>query len=754
MKLYQTSALFRDYPTGATIHTTFVADIASTETTEQLVGSYEKDAYYFRELEKNGVKLNKPQMEAVRHFQGPALVLAGAGSGKTRVLASRTGYLLSIHNVNPQNILLVTFTKKASDEMKERIANLPGVSPSMLRGMVAGTFHAVFLRVLISQGYTQKLLTSEKQKQVALKIIMKEMSLQDAYEPETLLALLSYYKNNKIRVNDIPEQTAVEKESKKILQKYEEWKNAKHFLDFDDILLESYFLLQTNPSLLTALQARFRFILCDEWQDTNPIQYELIKMLAKPENNLFVVGDDDQTIFTFNGADIKNILDFSNDFPSTQKYALDINYRSTSSIVGLANKVISYNKSRHVKTLKASKAGDLKPLFMRPSSTDEEAKNIIETIVKTVKSGERSFHDYAILHRTMSNSRAIFEQLVMHDIPFVSFSKGNNFYEQAIVKPVIDYLRLALQPLNLDAIAGISATLYLNRERVMEFIQREQFKSPKLILFQHVLQLPELKPFQQQQLADRFKLIELLKDMKPLEAIKTIRKFYDKYIEADERKNLTLHKEMIKETLSELETSAKKFTTVDEFVGFVDQIIEKNKEMEELQKSQHADCISLMTIHKAKGLEFPVVFLIGASETILPHSSALEADKCDDMIHANEKNKKQKIERAVEEERRLAYVAATRAKEELYISSPAYYRGESVGVSRFFLEPFIAEKSSSDNENKKANPAKQREEVLVWDCSSDRCNAWIRITTFEEANREERICPLCDNKMLKTSKAI
>ncbi|WP_458412999.1 UvrD-helicase domain-containing protein [Schinkia sp. CFF1] len=753
MKLHHLPSNYQEYPNGATTQKTFEADLASTETTEQLVNDHEMDAFYFRALEKSGIKLNKPQLEAVRHTQGPALVLAGAGSGKTRVLASRTGYLLSVHKVNPNNILLVTFTKKAADEMKDRIANLPGLTPAITRGMIAGTFHSVFLRVIMSQGYTQKLLTSEKQKQVAIKILLKEMGLQDAYEPETLLALLSFYKNNMTRASDLPEKTSVDKEVKQILQKYERWKASRQFIDFDDILLESYFLLRSNPALLKSLQNRFRYILCDEWQDTNPIQYELIKMIAEPENNLFVVGDDDQTIFTFNGAVIKNILDFDKEYPSAKRFTLDINYRSTTSIVGLANKTISYNEGRHVKTLKAVQASEQKPLFMRPSSTDDEARMIIEQIVREVKEGKRRYSDYAILHRTMSNSRAIFEQLVMQKIPFVSYSKGNNFYEQAIVKPVIDYMRLALNPLDQHALEGVLTTLYLNRERVMEYVQMEQLHQPKKKIYKHLLNLPLLKPFQQQQISERLKLIEKLKEMKPVEAIKTIRKFYDKYLEADERKNLTMHKEMLKETLAELESSARKFSNIDEFVAFIDQIIEKNKEMEALQKNHKTDCVSLMTIHRAKGLEFPVVYLIGASETILPHSSSMDADKRSDMILPQDNNKK-KIAEAVEEERRLAYVAVTRAKEELYISSPASYRGENVDVSRFFLEPFAAENKSTEKGNKKGERKRQREEALVWDCTSAECNAWVRITTYEEAHLEERNCPLCDSKMVKASRVM
>ncbi|WP_102348984.1 UvrD-helicase domain-containing protein [Bacillus sp. Marseille-P3661] len=756
----QTSELFQQCPFGATINRIEDAQLAEFETSEQLVADHENDAFYFRSLEKAGIKLNKPQLNAVRHYTGPALVLAGAGSGKTRVLTSRAGYLLAVHKVNPKNILLVTFSKKAADEMKTRMATLPGLSPHMIRGVTTGTFHSIFLRLLKSQGYTQRIITNEKLKQTTIKIIMKEMGLAEAYEPETLLAILSSYKNNMIKVENISPKTPLEKEMKDILTRYEGWKRDKHYLDFDDILLESYSLLQGNELIVQSLQNRFRFILCDEWQDTNPVQFELIKMIARSNQNLFVVGDDDQTIYSFNGAVIANILDFKKEFPNTKTFTLDINYRSTASIVGLANKVISFNESRHSKILKATNTSAYQPNFIRASTTDEEAKIIVENIVKDVKSGKRKFKDIAILHRTASNSRAIYEQLIIQNIPFISFSSGNSFYEQSLVKTVIDYLRIALNPHDMDAIEGILPTLYLNRDQTIEYIQLQQLVHPKTQLLQHVLELPYLKPFQKKQITERLALIGKLQRMKPITAIKEIRSFYDKYLETDERKNVTLHKEIMKETLSEIESSAKQFYTISEYVHFIDKIIGKNKQMEMLRNDPYADCISLMTIHKSKGLEFPVVYLIGASDSILPHSSSLEAnDRKDIIINATINN--DKIAAAIEEERRLAYVAITRAEEELYISSPSYYQGKSIDVSRFILDPYkpvekaaitktITPKQVAVPKEKKL----QKEIALVWDCTNDDCLAWIRIVSYEDANLEERDCPICKSKMNKGSKEV
>lgn len=748
------SNIFQPYPVGATKNKIEDAILANDQTTEQLVPHTDHDSYYFRALEELGIKLNQQQLEAVRHFTGPALVLAGAGSGKTRVLTSRAGYLLSVHKVNPKNILLLTFSKKAADEMKNRLASLPGLFRRIIQDVTSGTFHSIFLRLLRSRGYNQRILTSEKQKQTTIKIIMKEMGLPDAYEPETLLALLSSYKNNMIQIDELPEKTPIEKEMKEILYKYENWKRLKQFIDFDDILLEAYYLLKRDHMLLASMQNRFRFILCDEWQDTNPIQYELVKMIANPTNDVFVVGDDDQTIYTFNGAVISNILDFDKEYPNTKIFKLETNYRSTTSIVGLANSVISFNKNRHSKRLTATNSDAHKPHFLRPKTTDDEAIQIINMIVKAVREGKRSYKDFAILHRTANNSRAIFEQLVIHNIPFVSFSNGNSFYEQSIVKTAIDYLRLSIDPTNIQAIEGILPTLYLNREKTLQHIQLQEMVNPKKNLLQHLLDLPGLKPFQKQQISNRLSFIETLSRMKPVKAIKKIRSFYDKFLEADDRKNVTLHKEIVKETLSEIEASVKQFETIPEYVSFVDRIIGKNKQMNEFQKDSHADCVSLMTIHKSKGLEFPVVYLIGASEKILPHSSSLEASERKDII-MNKIQIKQKTDAAIEEERRLAYVAITRAQEELYISSPAFYQGENVSISRFILEPF---KPLLDQvKKKKQNQTKSKKQtttILAWDCTNQQCNAWMRITTYEDANQQEKECPLCQFKMTKTSKQI
>jgi DNA helicase II / ATP-dependent DNA helicase PcrA len=762
---------FEPYPASVSKKVIEKAQIADTKTTRELVSEDERDAYYFRSLEGLGIKLNEPQLYAVRHYEGPALVLAGAGSGKTRVLASRAGYLISIHNIEPKQILLLTFTRKAAEEMKERISALPGLSKRMVKEITSGTYHSIFLQILRGQGDIRKLLTIDKQKHTYLQIILKEMGLGDEYEPESLIAILSHYKNNMISVGDIPAHTPIEKEIKEILQKYEAKKIEYGLMDFDDILLDSYWLLKRNTGLLTRIQSRFQFILCDEWQDTNPIQYELIKMISLPQNNLYVVGDDDQTIFEFNGADSSIILNFHKEYPNTITYHLIINYRSTTSIVGLANKVISFNKYRFAKTLQAAKDSEDHPFFIRTKTSDEEAEIIVENIGKDVLQGNRNFRDFSILFRTSSYSRAVFEQLILQEIPFVTFGNSNTFYEQSIVKPVIDHLRLAMDGKNLDAAKGILPTLYLNREKTFEFIQIRDISNPANNLLIHAVEMPYLKEFQKNQIFTRIRLLKEIKAKEPLEAIKSIRKEYEKYLNTSERKNITAHKEMINEALAEIESSAVRFKSIPEFLAFIEEIIEKNKKMEILRKDPTADVVKLMSIHKSKGLEFPVVYLIGASENILPHKSALEADVRKDIIIT--KQATNKIDLAIEGERRLAYVAITRAEEELYISSPSEYKGQKVETSRFILEVFsepkavnkLSERQQNSqqtktrrNINKETMPPKKDKKViestLGWECMSPSCKAWKRMGSYEELQLERIQCIVCGGEMEKAVKEV
>ncbi|QKS69794.1 UvrD-helicase domain-containing protein [Paenalkalicoccus suaedae] len=728
----------------------------------------DSDYSYLHRLEESGITLNEQQLEAVRHGDGPARIIAGAGSGKTRVLVSRTGYLTSVNGVSPKNILLLTFTRKAADEMRSRIAKLPGYTPSLAKQLTAGTFHSIFYRLLVSRGYDHRILQNDRHKQIAIKRILKTRGLHDSYEPETLLATLSELKSRMKTAHDIDAKTHIEHETKAILIAYEDWKDEHHYIDFDDMLLLAWKLLNEDNELLGKLQTRFRYILCDEWQDTNPIQFELIRMLTGTHQNLFVVGDDDQTIYSFNGADSTIILDFDKHYPRATTITLPVNYRSTPGILGLGNAIIEHNTMRHPKTLQTANSPGQTTLYLRPATTDDEAEQIVANVSADIASGKRRLREIAILHRTFSCSRAMVDQLVLRGIPFVTFGKQETFYESGLVKPVLDHLRLAVDPNNIDAVSGMVSTLYLARETTMAHIHRQDIVSPEPKLLLHAMTLPHLKEFQRTAISRRMKLIESLAGKKPRDAIRQVRAVYDAYLDADERRVATLDKDMVKEMLTELEASADKFGSIKEYLSFIEDIIARHKEMEELRKQSDADVLSLMTIHRAKGLEFPVVYVIGASETILPHSSALEADKRSDLMIDGKG--KQKVEHAIEEERRLLYVAVTRAMEELYISSPSYYRGKETDVSRFLLEAFgekerprtSLERSGRSGRSDRAFASRVAEQkprlritALVWDCTSKSCNGWMRVSPQDESERlSEKACPLCKTKMKQVEKEI
>ncbi|CAN7177260.1 UvrD-helicase domain-containing protein [Paenibacillus sp. LjRoot153] len=744
------------------------AKMALLTNSTELVPDTDADSYFFRDLEEHGILLNEAQIKAVRHFKGPLLTLAGAGSGKTTVLVCRVAYLLRVHQVQPANLLLITFSKKAAEEMRERLTTLPGLHASMANVMQVRTFHAFCLRLLRMNGLQQEILSDGRFQQIVFKRIMLSMGLQDTYQPEVLITLLSSYKMQLTDVEDLPESTEEEQEVKKIFLQYEQWKMEQMKIDFDDILIKAYQLLLYNPDILRSMQRKFTYISVDEFQDTNTVQYEIIKMIAAVHQNLMVVGDDDQTIYSFNGARNEFILQFHEQYPTATTVTLDINYRSTSSIVGLGNAIIKHNVQRKSKTLLATKESTLKPHYVKPANSDDEADWLIDDIRLKVAEDGNQYGDFAILYRTASNSRAIIEALILHNLPFVDYGSNDSFYEQWMVKPIIDHLRIAHERRNFEAIEGVLPSLYIGRDQGMRIIQDQEAIQAKKWPLIHLLGLPQLKEFQKEKLKARIRLIKSLVEMTPLAAIQAIRKdFYDTFLETNKRSKLTQHREMLKETLDELESSAKRFNTVEQFLYFIHEVAEKRTEMRMQSKEQFADKISLMTIHKSKGLEFPIVYLLCAIEGNMPHSSALDASHLDDVKMAGVAGR-DKGTAALEEERRLAYVAVTRAKGELLISSPAFYRGKKAEPSRFLLSAFPGADGAVTSRSKPAggfgpatggavaggSAATATERVAAWLCGATRCKAWSRISSPKEARLAAKACPLCGTGMVKGSREI
>ncbi|WP_145138365.1 ATP-dependent helicase [Paenibacillus sp. Y412MC10] len=662
---------------------------ASLSTSRELVGAGDADAFFFRELERMGILLNAPQIDAVRHGDGPMLALAGAGCGKTTVLAARTAYLIAVRGIPGSRILLVTFTSKAAKEIKERIGRMPGISAAAARAVEARTFHSFGLLLLRQHGYTEQIFGEFTAQHTIMKMILRRLDHTGSYQPETLLAALSAWKMQGMWPADLPEATKEESAVKRILLGYEDWKAQRNQWDFDDILLHARKLLD-NPATLKRLQDRFHYLMVDEFQDTNAIQYDLVRRLAEPRHNLAVVGDDDQTIYSFNGARQESILEFDRVYPGTKIVNLNINYRSDSRILGLGSALVRHNRQRRPKELLAAGARGFKPAYLTPATPDEEARWVVQHIQEHVGRDGLDYGDIAILHRTSDSSRAVLEQLLLCGIPFVQFGSAPVFYDQTLIKPLMDHLRLSLTPRRKESLQSVLGPLYVPKEDGMAYIRQQEKLQAKKYPLIHLARWERLQPFQQEAVKERIRFIKSLKSLKPAYAIQEMRRqFYDKYLQAGDPLIYTQYKEMVSDTLEEFESAAGRFDTIEEFVAYADELTARHEQMEAAREERSGSAVQLMTIHRAKGLEFRQVYWIGASEGILPHSSALKKQPPADIKAGQALTDEQQLAAAaLEEERRLAYVAVTRAKERLYISSPAYYHGKPSAPSRFLHEAF------------------------------------------------------------------
>lgn len=458
---------------------------------------------------------------------------------------------------------------------------------------------------------------------------------------------------------------------------------------------------------------------------------------------------------------------------------LDINYRSGPAIIGLGNGIIRHNSRRRAKTLQAAKSSGNPPRYLRPQTADEEAEQIVEHIEREIGSGAREYRDYALLYRATSSNRAILELLLMRDIPYVDYGEGQLLYEHWLISPVLDHLRLSVNRRNFAAMENILPTLYMSREKGMEHIRRMEAVQAKQGPLIHLLSMPGMEDFKGTKLRERLDLIRGLSGLTPVQAIRQIRTvFYDYFIEANERHQATLHRETLKEMLDELEASAERFGTIPLFLEFIDNVTKRNEQSRQPGLKEQGNRIALMTIHKSKGLEFPVVFLIGASEGILPHSSALEEGRLKDrkpakasvtvVSSAAARAAAEAGIAALEEERRLAYVAVTRAREELFISSPARHRGKKAEVSRFMLSAFRtaappqATAPAAGNRStivrssySSGSSAARMHTVPVWSCTGKSCPGWTRMKAGgAEDHLASKPCPLCKSAMQKSTREV
>ena len=615
--------------------------------------------------------LNERQREAVQHIKGPLMIIAGAGSGKTKVLTTRIAHLMA-NGVDSFNILALTFTNKAAKEMKERVEHILGNNEA--RNLYIGTFHSVFARILRAEaprlGYPNNftIYDTDDAKSV-VKTVINELQLDDKmYKPATVYNRISSAKNALVTPVEYATDYYIQQEDLRgnrpaIAKIYEAYckrcfKNGA--MDFDDLLLKFYELLKNFPDALSKYQHKFKYILIDEYQDTNPAQYEIIKLLGAMHENVCVVGDDAQSIYSFRGATIQNILQFQKDYDEVKLVKLEQNYRSTKSIISIANEVISNNKSQIPKVLFTENAEGEKIKIVRTMSDNEEGKFVADTIQEQKLRNHFSNREFAVLYRTNAQSRSFEESLRRMAIPYTIYG-GISFYQRKEIKDLVAYLRIIINPKDEEAL-----------KRIINYPARGIGKTTidKIILLAntHDKTMWEVL-LQAPQLGFRSGTLEVINDFVTM--IKSFASMLEKHNAYDVAFHVGKQTNLVKELFNDKSTEGlARYENIQELLNSIKEWVESpdNEEGELIDKSlgaylqqitlltdadekdPDADTVKLMTIHAAKGLEFSCVFAAGLEELLFPNAMSINTRE------------------ELEEERRLFYVVITRAKKKLWIS--------------------------------------------------------------------------------------
>lgn len=651
----------------------------TTPYTNTTSGIKHKSSPYLQQLANNNVFLDESQTAAVSETKGSLLVLAGAGSGKTRVLTARTAFMLDVEQIDPRSIMLVTFTSKAAAEMKNRLLSYPQMRKDKINQLVTGTFHSIFYRILMfhdAQNWSaNKLLKKEWQRDKIVKEAGKELNLSEKeFAYDLVLQQIGYWKNSLQMPHEVKPLTDFEEKAAFLYIKYEEYKNQEGLFDFDDMLIGCYQLFSSSPVLLEQYQDRFHYFLIDEFQDINKVQYELIKLLSTKHKNVCAVGDDDQSIYSFRGSDPSYLLEFEKDFPYAKLITLDQNYRSSHEIVTTANQMIAANKVRRVKNMKAQFSSNEPPLIFFPYDEEEEATMVVTDLQERITNGA-SPSDFAILYRTNAGSRAVFERLASSNLPFKIDLDADAFYDRYIVKSALAFLRISLNEDDHQALSDILPFLFL-KQAVLKDIKATSILQDCSFL-EAISHLKTAHSFQEKKLKKAVTLIRTLKQVSPLIAIEKIEKDIGFLDFLKKRGNESNKLEKGSDDLKDLKVAAKSFDTIVALLSHAEHMSAMNKEIKNLSKHFTA-AITLSTIHRSKGLEYKGVYIIGAVDGSLPHDFALDSYRNGDFS-------------GLEEERRLFYVAMTRAKEHLFISVPSNRRGKRANRSRY-LAPLFKKK--------------------------------------------------------------
>ncbi|MBL0387730.1 ATP-dependent helicase [Tumebacillus sp. ITR2] len=625
---------------------------------------------FFEGIADNGIRLNPEQREAVRHVAGPLVVFAGPGSGKTTVLTCRAAYMMQVARIPANQLLIVTFTRAAAEEMQERLGRLPGVGEGIARAAEIGTFHSVFLRMLLQQngGRMPQLIEDSEQRMLIRNLLREAGGDGDDEEVADALQKIGLCKNNLILPERIKATKPENQKFRDLFAGYEKGKARMDRWDYDDILVECYHMLTSNPSALEYYRRKYRYILVDEFQDTNLAQYEVIKLLAG-HGNLCIVGDDDQSIYRFRGSRVEFLLDFEKTYEGASKVILATNYRSTEPVIETASRLILHNRKRQSKHIKGTGREGDRPVLIRPEGERDEAEQILTQVETLLRDGQEA-EGVVVLYRTNIQVRAVIDGLVQRELPFTLHDADGDFYRRWQVRDVLTYFRLAMEPDDLDGLVQIinRPKRYLYPERWVDevhHIRREHGCS----YLEALKKVPGLEPYQRQKVEQLAKDLHKLKFQSPSSALQTLRKEigYDKYLEEYTTKTGNDLK-AASEPLEELEQAVIGHGTIPRFlehVAEVNETIRKNR--------NKGEGIQLMTMHKAKGLEFEHVYCIGLVDEMVPHSKAINVEG-------------EKRDAALEEERRLLYVGMTRAKRFLTLSAPIRYHGGKAEPSPFLYE--------------------------------------------------------------------
>lgn len=625
--------------------------------------------------------LNKEQQQAVQHTEGPLLILAGAGSGKTKVLTVRIAHLLA-QGVNPYEILAITFTNKAAKEMKSRVEGLVGDVANRIWLSTFHSFCAKFLRFELDNflGYNSNFtIYDTSDSQAVIKAALKALNLDDKYYPVgAMIAAISDAKNKLLFASDFRKQARdfYQQKVADVYEYYERELRKNNALDFDDLLLVAVKLLQSNEAVLDKYSKRFRYVMIDEYQDTNHAQYLLAKLLAAHWKNIAVVGDADQSIYAWRGADIQNILDFEKDYPNCTSIKLEQNYRSTKIILDAANAVIENNEGRPKKNLWTDKTEGAKIQHFTAQSEHEEAAFIGDTIAKKHDIHGVPYGDMAILYRTNAQSRVLEEALIKRALPYIMVG-GTKFYDRKEIKDVLAYLRVLYNPfddLSLLRIINVPKRS-IGATTVAKLQDYARVNGTSLFMTLTQLHLVDSIKGKTKEKLEEFGILifTLVAEMEDRTVLDILESILDRTGYLAQLEESTDPQDQARaENIGELLSVAKDFQDTNPS-GTVEDFLEQVALVNDVDSfEQEESKVTLMTLHAAKGLEFPIVFLGGLEEGLFPHSRTL--------MNPEE----------IEEERRLAYVGITRAEKELYISNATtrtvFGRTSSYLPSRFIDE--------------------------------------------------------------------